>query len=358
MKADGAESGLFEPEAAGKESVMATPPARVAIVGMGKVGHIRYGVIDGHDKLNVVALSDVDESIRDEFPDCDFDVDYENVVTRPDIDVVFVATTNRHAPGVVCKALESGKHVFCEKPPGRSVEDMALIMQTEARNPGLKLQFGFNHRYHYGVMEAKNMVDSGVFGKILWARGVYGKMGGEDFENTWRSDPEQAGGGILLDQGIHMLDLFCHFMGDFDEVKSMVQTMHWNIPLEDNAFAILKTPDNKIAMLHSSATQWKHKFNLELCLEDGYINLTGILSSTRSYGDETLVYARKDLAGKNQSPGNPQEEMIYFDRDHSWALEVDNFIKAVREDKPVKWGNSSDAMRAMCLVDEIYRRGR
>ena len=331
-----------------------TKKMKIAIVGVGKVGRTRIGVLEEQDDAQIIAISDVNEAAKADFPHYVFSSDYRDIVVRDDIDTVFVATTNKYAPEVVCMALDAGKHVFCEKPPGRSVKDIQNIIEAEKRNPNVKLQFGFNHRFHYGVLDAKNIIDSGVLGKILWARGVYGKMGGDGFADMWRSEPEEAGGGILLDQGIHMLDLFRHFMGDFEDIQSIVQTMHWDIPLEDNAFALLKTKENQVAMLHSSATQWRHKFSLEMCFEEGYLNLTGILSSTRSYGDETLVYARKDMKGITGKPGNPQENKIYFDDDHSWALEVASFCKAVINDEPVKWGNSEDALRAMQLVFDIY----
>lgn len=327
---------------------------KAAVIGIGKVGKTRIRVLEEHPKTEVIAISDLTSDIINDYPDYDFSVDYKDIILRSDIDIVFVATTNKISPDIVCMALDHGKHVFCEKPPGRSVADIQKIRAAEAKNPGQKLQFGFNHRYHYSVLEAKNMVDSGVFGKILWARGVYGKMGGDGFEQQWRSSPDEAGGGILLDQGIHMLDLFRHFIGDFNKIQSIVDTMYWDIPLEDNAFALLETKSKQVAMIHSSATQWHHKFNLEICLEEGYINLTGILSSTRSYGDETLVYARKDLAGITGKPGNPQENKIYFDDDHSWDLEVKEFIKCVENDTIVEWGNSLDALRVMEMVFGIY----
>lgn len=333
-------------------------PARAAIIGMGKVGRTRARVIEAREDIVLTATSDINMNVAADFPDIRFDADYRTIVADPDIDVIFVATTNRATPDIVCAALEAGKHVFCEKPPGRTVEDIERIVRAEEANPGLKLQFGFNHRYHYAVIEAKNMVDSGVYGKVLWARGVYGKMGGADFEQIWRNNPEEAGGGILLDQGIHMLDLFRFFMGDFTEIQSFVQTMHWNISLEDNAFALLRTPDQQVAMMHSSATQWRHKFCLELCLEEGYINLDGILSSTRSYGDETLVHARKNMSANTGLCPAPQEEKIFFDQDHSWEIEVAAFMDAIKDDRPVTSGSSQDALRAMQLVYGIYNARR
>ncbi len=326
---------------------------------MGKVGKTRARVLTARDDVVFVAAADIDPSKCADFPDIRVETDHHALVSAPDIDVVFVATTNKFAPDIVCAALEHGKHVFCEKPPGRTIADIERIMAAERANPHLKLQFGFNHRFHYAVMEARNMVDSGIYGKVLWARGVYGKMGGADFEQIWRNDPEEAGGGILLDQGIHMLDLFCYFLGgDFNDIQSFVQTMHWKISLEDNAFALLRTPTQQVAMLHSSATQWRHKFSLELCLEDGYINLEGILSSTRSYGEEILVHARKNMTANTGLCPAPQEEKIFFDDDHSWELEVAAFLEAVKTDTPVSSGTSDDALRAMRLVFGIYAARR
>jgi 1,5-anhydro-D-fructose reductase (1,5-anhydro-D-mannitol-forming) len=232
------------------------------------------------------------------------------------------------------------------------------IIEAEKRNPGLKLKLGFNHRYHYAVMEAKSIIESRRFGEVLWLRGVYGKCGGIQFENSWRNDADIAGGGILLDQGIHMVDLFRFMTGDFTGVQSLVTTSFWKIPFEDNAFAILHNGKGQVELLHSSATQWKHRFSMEIGLEGGYINLNRILSSTRSYGEESLTFARKQFEDESFAFGKPREETIFFDRDDPWALEVDDFSKAIRDDTPVTSGNSHDALRVMQLIDQIYRRGR
>lgn len=239
------------------------------------------------------------------------------------------------------------------------MQDIERIIEAEQSTPDLKLQFGFNHRFHYAVMEARSMIDTGRFGNVLWMRGVYGKSGGVDFENTWRNKPEISGGGILIDQGIHMIDLFRYFgFKEFADIQSVVTTSFWDIPVEDNAFALLRTPQNRVAMLHSSSTQWKHRFTLEICLDAGYLNLNGILSSTRSYGDETITFARRQFEDESFAFGKPREEIIFFDRDDSWQLEVNHFVDAIVQDRPVESGNSDDALQAMKLVEAIYEHGR
>lgn len=328
-------------------------PLRVGIIGMGKMGMIRAQVVHELPSTDLRTIADIRPEALETYSVESFTDPYR--IFDQELDMVFVCTYNHAAPDLVVTALDHGLHVFCEKPPGRSVADVQRIREAAKRNPGCKIKFGFNHRYHYSVMEAKSMIESGKFGKILWLRGVYGKAGGIQFENNWRSDKTKSGGGVLLDQGVHMLDLFRYFVGDFSQVKSMVTTSFWKIQVEDNAFALLRTPEGQIATIHSSSTQWKHKFSLEISLEDGYINLNGILSSTRSYGDESLTFARKQFEDSTFAFGKPREEMIYFDRDDSWRLEVEEFVSAIREDKPIKSGTLEDALKVMKLIEEIYK---
>src|SRR5207248_5060152 len=142
---------------------------------------------------------------------------------------------------------------------------------------GLKLIFGFNHRHHPGITDAKAIIDSGAMGEILTLRGVYGKGGGYDYHTSWRNDPAIGGGGILLDQGLHMLDLFRFFVGEFSEVMGMRGIVHYDIPVEDNAMVLLRTPKGQLAQLHSSATSWKHTFRLEIGCSAGYVVISGLL---------------------------------------------------------------------------------
>ncbi len=332
-------------------------PIRVGIVGFGKIGQLRADRLAAHPDFEVGAVCDVDPDRARLAGAATFHSDYRELLEE-ELDAVFVCAFNNVAPEIVIQALDRGRHVFCEKPPGRCVEDVEQIIEAERRNPGCKLKFGFNHRYHYSVIEAKAMVAGSRFGKVLWVRGVYGKCGGIQFENEWRNVSEIAGGGILLDQGIHMLDLCRYFCGDFDEVQSLVTTSFWNIPVEDNAFAILRSTEGAVAFVHSSATQWKHRFALDICLEGGYINLDGILSSTRSYGDEKLTFAKKQFEDETFAFGKPREETIFFGRDDSWSLEIDDFAQTIRDDRPVTSGNSTDALKVMQLIEKIYQQGQ
>ena len=326
-----------------------TQPVKMGIVGLGKMGGIRAATIRKHRDTTLVSGTDPNPPTTG-FEDLQLYSSYEAVISS-DVDAVFVCSPNRFIPDVVIAALDSGKHVFCEKPPGRNMDDIKRIIEAEKRNPGLVVKVGFNHRYHYGIMEAKKIIDSGKYGRILWMRGVYGKAEGSGAAKDWRLNPEVSGGGILFDQGIHMLDLFRHFCGEFSEVKSMCTTAYWDVPFEDNAFALLRDDLGRIAMLHSSFTQWKHRFNLEISMEDGYVIVEGMPSTTRSYRDEWIIQGRRHAG---YVIGNPPEESTFCNVDPSWDNELDEFVDCIRTGKPVKNGTTTDAYETMNLVFQIY----
>ncbi|MCM1175027.1 MAG: Gfo/Idh/MocA family oxidoreductase [Blautia sp.] len=226
----------------------------------------------------------------------------------------------------------------------------------EVKDPILK--FGFNHRYHNSVIEAKALLDSGVLGEIVCARGVYGKAGAPAFQNEWRNQREVSGGGIMLDQGIHMLDLMYYFMGKFTDIQSTVDQLVWkDMMTEDSAFSILRTADGKVASLHSCAIQWRHKFSLDLICTEGFISLNGLLTSTMSYGEEKITYYRKDLECRTGGLGKPIEHTMCFDSDESWNYEIREFYDAVVRRTPVKEGTIEDAVNLMEMLERIYTKG-
>lgn len=325
---------------------------KVGIAGFGKIGQLRARELEKNEDTRVVAIYDLVKPLvlKDGVVFCD---SFEKLL-QEDIDAVFVCAYNHVLADYTSQALKAGKHVFCEKPPARTSEELKLVIATE-RETGLVLKYGFNHRYHYSVIEAKKLIESGSMGRLLWLRGVYGKAGSIDYHKNWRNYREISGGGILIDQGIHMLDLMRYFSGeDFKHINSFITTSFWDIEAEDNAFAIMQSDQKVTAMLHSSATQWKHKFLLEMCFEEGYINLDGILSGTRSYAPEKLVVGRREFEDITFAMGKPKETTTWFENDDSWKLEVDEFVHAIRGETSIKNGTSKDAYETLKLVERIY----
>lgn len=319
------------------------------------MGEIRHQAALQMDGLEIVGIADP-ARLGQKILGLTVEKDFRRALMSLCPDLVFVCTPNHLIPKFCVQALQAGCHVFCEKPPGRNAEDVKRMIEAERKAGDRKLMFGFNHRHHPAVQEAQAICQARELGSILWMRGVYGKSGGKGFESSWRNDPAVSGGGILIDQGIHMLDLARFFLGEFDEVDGWLGTQFWKIPVEDNAFVHLRNAAGQVAQIHSSATLWKHTFQVELGLEEGYLSIRGLLSKTGSYGRETLVVGGKNGSSRAGAAGNPPEEVIYYDRDDSWKTQMETFLDCVRNDKPVPESTSQDALRLMELIEKVYAK--
>ena len=325
---------------------------RVGIAGYGVVGKRRRQFIDLHSSLKTVVVCDRVFNGKGTFED---GVRYYSryiELLREDLDILFVCMTNDIAAEVTIAGLEDELHVFCEKPPGRDLNDIAKVIACEKKHPELKLKYGFNHRYHDSVQDALAIIQSGELEEVINLRGVYGKSKMITFgqNSDWRTKRAIAGGGILLDQGIHMVDLLRLFAGEFQEVYSFVSNSFWHHDVEDNAYALMRTADGKVAMLHSSATQWRHCFQLDITFRLGTIILSGMLTSSKSYGAETMTIAW----ASGDDVGDPKEQTTHYVNDPSWANEIADFTDAILNDKPITNGSSSDALETMKLVYRIY----
>ncbi len=325
---------------------------KVGIAGYGVVGKRRRACVDRHPGLRLVAVCDrtfSDEGIMDD--GVRYFTDFRRLIEEP-LDILIVCLTNDIAAEVTVAGLEHGLHVFCEKPPGRDVADIERVIACERRHSNLKLMYGFNHRYHDSVCDALRIIRSGELGRIINLRGVYGKSQLITFnQSDWRTRRAIAGGGVLLDQGIHMVDLMRLFAGEFVEVHSFVSNSFWGYDVEDNAYALMRTADGVVGMLNSSATQWRHRFHLDINLERGSLVLGGILSGSKSYGAETLTVVTAD---PDQDSGDPREQLTRYNRDPSWDDEIEAFADCVIQDKPIASGSSNDALETMKLVYRIY----
>ena len=328
----------------------------IGIVGYGKMGKLRHGTIE---KIGVHKVVHICDPISHQGV-CRHSENPEDLINDEAVDAIFVCTPNHIIRDMVVQSLDSGKHVFAEKPPGVSSFQVREMMAAEARNPGKKLMFGFNHRHHESVLTAKRHIDSGDYGRILWMRGRYGKSVDESFYENWRADRSLAGGGILMDQGIHMLDLLMFFAGGFDEVKSFCSNLYWNLDVEDNVFAILKNNENNIvASLHSTMTQWRHLFALEIFLERGYMVINGLITSSMSYtmpgGEEVLTIATKRTPPPQAM--HDSELRFVYSEDGSWKAELEGFFKAIEQNAPVPSGSSRDGLELMKMIERVYENG-
>jgi predicted dehydrogenase len=327
---------------------------QLGIIGYGVVGKKRHSILRKFSNIKIAAVSDINELSLKGLPDeiKKFN-DYKDLINKSNCDIVFISLPNRYAADATKLALKKGIHVFCEKPPARSVRELGIISKLY-KSSKLKLKYGFNHRYHASILKATKIIKSRELGQIVAMRGLYGKSNIISFDQSdWRSQRSEAGGGILLDQGIHMLDLMLFFAGEnFSRVFSIIKNNFWNHDVEDNAFALMETPSGIIAQIHSSATQWRHTFNLEIILEKGALVFGGLLTGSKSYGDETLTVIKSN---PSVDRGFPEETTYKFNEDISWNEEIKEFMFAIDHHKKIIHGTIGEAIETMKLIERIYK---
>ena len=325
---------------------------RVGLIGAKLQGLRRAPVIQNFPDTELVVIGAAHkesvQALASKFG-CEVTVGWESIVKRSDLDAVVICTPPHLHAEIAIAAMESGKHVLCEKPLSRTVEEAkAMVKAAEINN--VKLKCGFNHRYHPAVLEAKKLLDEGKIGEPNFVRCRYGICGRPGYDKEWRSSAKMVGGGQLMEHGIHVIDLSRWFLGEFSEVSAFMASFYWNIkPLEDNGFVLLRTRTGKVASIHSSLTQWKNLFSFEVFGSDGYVVAEGLGGS---YGVERLVFGKRDFSRPFT------EEVVEFrGEDRSWFEEWREFVACIKEDREPS-GNGFDGLMAMRLVKAAYESDR
>lgn len=324
----------------------------IAIIGAGLIGRKRAKALAKFANCNLAIIADVDEDaarrLAGEFGG-EVESDWRLAIKRNDVDIVVVATYNKHLLPISIAALESGKHVLCEKPLGRNSNESKKMVEI-AKHYKKIIKTGFNHRHHPAISRAKNLFDSGAIGKLCFIRCRYGHGGRPGYDKEWRADKDLCGGGELLDQGVHVVDLFRWFAGDFDSAFGYLPTYFWDMKVEDNAVAIFKNRSGVVASMHTSWTQWKNVFSFEVFGRDGYLVVDGLGGS---YGPETLKVGKRRPEG-----GPPGEEVLEFPgEDISWEEEWKEFISAI-EAKRKPLGSGLDGYEANRMIRAVYKSAK
>ncbi|MGP0086607.1 MAG: Gfo/Idh/MocA family protein [Steroidobacteraceae bacterium] len=321
---------------------------RWGIAGCGLIGQKRAAALRalGHD---VMVVSDVVHeralALAGTFG-ADVAEDWQALAASPKVDAVVVATSHEWLSPVAVRCLDHAKHVLVEKPAGRNLAEVKAVAAAGLRSSRM-VKVGYNHRFHPAIRKARDIVDSGALGNLMFVRGRYGHGGRLGYEKEWRLSRAQSGGGELLDQGSHLVDLARWFLGEFSGVQAMLRTFFWSADVEDNCFLTLSTPAGQVAWLHATWTEWKNMFSFEIYGRHGKLAIDGLGGS---YGVETLTYYR-------MLPQMGPPETMRWDwpePDNSWDLELQEFAAAITERRcPI--GDINDALGTMTVIERIYR---
>jgi predicted dehydrogenase len=328
-------------------------PLRVGIIGAGLIGFKRARAL-GEDRL--VGAFDIDSdatsrlaALGDDAVACDSPE--QLLALSPD--VVVVAVPHNLLAEYSVQALQAGAHVLVEKPAGIGVDDVERIAAAAAEGDR-RVKVGFNHRFHPAIDRAVTEARSGRFGDVMFARARYGHGGRLGYEREWRMRPERSGGGELIDQGMHLLDIFHWLLGPLPLHSALLRTQFWDTVVEDNAVLVLGADGERAApwaTFHVTWTEWKNTFSIEIYCRTGKLQIDGLQGS---YGPPRLT-----IYTMSPELGPPATEVIEFDpMDVSWDLEWQHLREAlVAADGRPLLGDLESAAYAWSCVEEALRRG-
>ncbi len=319
---------------------------RVVIIGCGLIGQKRANSLGSS---TLVACCDIDQKAAKKFSinnNVPYYLDIEKVFENEDFDIAILSSTHNSLPGLIKKCLENKKHVLVEKPAGRFSHELEDLNNLAKIN-NCKVHVGFNHRFHKAFRKANEIILSEKLGEIMFIRGRYGHGGRIGYNKEWRSKPELSGGGELIDQGSHLIDLSRMFLGEFTEVNGIACNYFWEMPVDDNAFMTLKNSNGNIAFLQVSCSEWKNMFSYEIYFKNGKLDISGLGGS---YGTEKITYYKM-----LPEMGPPETFSWEFPmKDDSWEFEFQEFLKEINEDTN-KGPDLKDAIENLKIINKIYK---
>jgi predicted dehydrogenase len=318
---------------------------KIAIIGCGLIGQKRAKLLHNVDIACDLNLETA-KKVSSLFSNCVTTNNVDDVIDS-DVEVVFVSVANSSLAPIAEKLIRKGKHVLLEKPGGITADELINLKDISISTNSL-IRIGYNHRYHPACLKALELVKEPEFGEIMFVRGRYGHGGRIGYEKEWRANSAISGGGELIDQGVHLIDLASIFIGKFETIEGHIHTYYWNMNVDDNAFISLQNQKKNTAWLHVSCTEWKNTFSLEIYGKNAKLHWEGLGGS---YGTERLTHYQmlKEM-------GPPKTVIYEYPMgDNSWKIEMDEFFKDIQLNRqPIPGLN--EGIETLKVVDTLYKQ--
>ena len=323
---------------------------KIGIIGCGLIGTKRSQALGSKGKL--IACADININRAKKIAgnkNIKVFQDWRRLLEIKEIDIIMIATPHNQLSKILLQAYKKKKHILIEKPASKNLKEITKVI-SKVKNNRIKIRVGFNHRYHPSIIKAIEIIKLGIIGKPMYLRARYGHGGRLGYEKEWRAKPSISGGGELIDQGSHLIDLSRLFLGEFSEAKGFINTYFWKMQVEDNAFLTLKTKSNKVAFLHVSWTEWKNMFSFEIFCTFGKLDINGLGGS---YGREQLT-----LYKMSKKMGIPKQKKWKFKlQDVSWKNEINEFYNDIIYNRKPK-SNLNDAYQSLKIINKIYKNSK
>jgi predicted dehydrogenase len=326
---------------------------RVGVIGVGLIGRERLTALSSLEAegkpISIAGVydsnQDLCQSTGEEFGTSGYGT-VESLLQQK-LDWVMIALPHDSAAQIACEALQSGASVLIEKPMGRDLNEAEKLAQIG----GDRLHVGFNYRFYDGISRAVRDTRSGRFGKIISIEFVLGHGCAPGQVHTWKLDEIRAGGGCLIDPGVHLLDLCLQLApGGVKPLAGSSWSGFWNTGIEEEVSLLLEADGFSIS-LRISLVAWRSTFFMRVNGTDGY----GIVNGrNRSYGNQQYTFGKR--WGWREAESQAASEVV--------ELEDDGLDVFKRETEALLFGGNSgsdwpqiatakDALQVMKLLDEI-----
>ena len=331
---------------------MSKKSIKFGFIGCGLIANKRAKFIKKND---IFICFDTNQNNSKKFSEnynCKVAKNINEILNFKDLNAVIISTYHNSLASFAIKAYKKKLNVLVEKPGGKDLNQLkqlySIIKKSNKKNI---IQVGYNHRYHPAIIKTLDLLkNKKKTGEIMYIRCRYGHGGRLNYEKEWRANKEISGGGELIDQGSHIIDLSRLLLGNFNSIKSELVTKFWRMNVDDNAFIILKNTKKQIAHLHCSCTEWKNKFNLEIFCKKAKFEVDGLGGS---YGYEKLkIYYMKKKMGVPS-----YKEIVFKEKDKSWKREIDVFKKSIKY-KKIFGPSVDDAYQNMKIISYCYKQNK
>ena len=329
---------------------LAVPQFQFIQVGCGLIGRKRAQAIQSIPEAHLKYTCDTNleraQALASTSPGCTA-IAFETALQDTKVKFVLISTLNGSLVPLAIQAVKAGKHVLIEKPGALNASELKTLL-AEAGKKGVKVRVSYNHRYHPALQKARELFTQGALGPLMFIRGRYGHGGRIGYDTEWRANPALSGGGELIDQGVHLIDLAHWFMGDFSSIDGHAATYFWKMKVDDNAFLSLRTSTGQTAWLQVSCTEWKNMFSFEIYGRDAKLSIDGLGGS---YGQEKLTYYKM-----LPQMGPPDTTVFdYPQGDESWKLEMMEFIDDIKLNREPSPG-LTEGIKTLEVVEAIYKK--
>ena len=320
----------------------------IGIIGCGLIGKKRADNLGKRGRL--IACADINiknaQLVSNKDKKIQVFKDWKKLLKIKELDIVIIATVHNQMSRILLEAIKMGKHVFIEKPASISLIMLRSIIE---KNKVLKrkIRVGYNHRFLSAIIKSKELLEKNTLGNLMFIKASYGHGGRSGYDKEWRMNPKISGGGELIDQGSHLIDLSEFFFGKIVKTEGTLRDFFWKKKVDDNAFLTLKFKNNLISFLHVSCTEWKNNFLFEIYGTKGKLRIEG---KGGSYGKEILKLYKMNR--KNTYP--KIFSWKFSKKDHSWSRELNEFYKDIQFNRNSNPG-LQQALSVLRTIKKIYK---